>query len=135
MKKLLLTLILTFISTGAMAEWTYIGSNADNTKAYADLSSLCKTDNGVKMWILHDYNTAQNAIGDRVLSEKSLDEYSCEYKQRRTLTFFRFNNNMGNGSVIYSSEEKSDWDSVRPNSIDDFLYKAACGQTNVYCKY
>ena len=115
-----------------MAEWTFVGGD-NQLQAYADLSSLCKTDNGVKMWILHDYNTVQNATGDRVLSEKSLDEYNCEYKQRRTLTFFRFNENMGNGRLIYSSEEESDWDSVRPNSMDDFLYKAACGQTNVYC--
>ena len=62
-----LFLILTLVSTSAMAEWTLVGANDLGITTYVDLDTIHKAGNTFKMWSLYDYKIA----GAKVLSMKS----------------------------------------------------------------
>ncbi len=87
MKKILLALTFVFISSEALAQWTLIGETPDKGgyTIYADLASIRKASNRVKMWILLDYKIEQRTLGATYLSEKIRREFDCEEEQMRTL--------------------------------------------------
>jgi hypothetical protein len=128
MKKLLLTILLTVISTSAMAEWTFLTTNADITKkVYIDVSSIRKNKSQVKMWDLFDFkNPLTNADGSRCLSAKRLVEYDCNNEQSRLLAFVQHSSNMGKGEVVMSYAVPDDWFPVAPNTIEQSLIQATC---------
>ena len=72
MKKLLLTLMLSVVSSSAMAEWVAIGTSADGT-FYVDPATIRKSGNKVKMWRLIDFNSVQETAGEKYLSQKAQD--------------------------------------------------------------
>lgn len=129
MKKPLLTLLLAFISTSAMAEWTAVGEtdNKGGYTAYADFATIRRADNKVKMWVLFDYKTAQKASGVKFLSEKVRREYDCKEGKMRTLAFSFFSWNMEGGEVVFSYSQPREWEPVGDGSVGEALLKTACG--------
>ncbi len=91
MEKLLMALILTFISTGASAEWTFVGDidvgHIEKAALHVDKSSIRKTENGARMWVLYDSKNAQGIEGKKFLSGRRLFEFDCVDERERTLTF------------------------------------------------
>jgi len=130
MKKLLLTLALVFISTDTMAEWTKVGESdrKGGYTAYADLASIRKAGNRVKMWILFDYKIEQKASGTNFLSEKIRREYDCAEEQMRVLAFSLFSWNMEKGELVRSYSQPQKWEEVQPGSMDEAEWKVACGK-------
>ncbi len=129
MKKLLLTLILTLISTSAMAEWTMVDeSSVKDMVVYVDYATIRTKGNLVKMWALYDYKTMQESAGDKYLSEKSQYEYDCLEEQIRTPFNEWFSENMGKGEVVYTHNNILEWAPVPPGSIGETLWKVACGK-------
>ncbi len=127
MKKLLLTLMLTLVSTSALAKWTVVGEVVQYTQ-YVDFATIRKSENKVKMWSLRDIKTVQKVAGSRYSSLKRLREYDCKKEQTRQLAFTWFSGNMGNGLVVYSQSDPSKWRPVGPDSIEKTLWKIACGK-------
>ena len=130
MNKLLFTLILALISTSAMAEWTKVGESDSKGgyTAYADIASIRKAGNRVKMWALFDYQIVQKASGVEFLSEKIRREYDCKEKQMRKLAFSLFSWNMEDGDLIRSYSQPQKWEIVPPDSIDEAEWKVACSE-------
>ena len=128
MKKLLITLTLTFISTLASAEWTRIGESANEGgyTAYADLTSARKAGGRVKMWVLYDYKIEQKASGANFSSKKIRREYNCREEGIRTLAFSLFSWNMEKGELLRSYNQPQKWERVRPESMDELEWNAAC---------
>lgn len=128
MKRLLLTLILSGMSTHTLAEWTKVGES--NTKggftAYADVASIRKAGDRVKMWALFDYKVVQKASGVEFLSEKIRREYDCKEKQMRKLAFSLFSWNMEGGELIRSYSQPQKWEVVPAESLDEAEWKIAC---------
>ena len=77
MNKLLIAALLAVFSTNVMAEWTEVGGNDDRT-TYADLSTIRKSGDKVKMWDLLDHKVAMTVGNTRYLSMTSQHEYDCE---------------------------------------------------------
>lgn len=127
MKKLLLTLMLALVSTGAVAEWIGVSENDDFT-GYADIATISKAGNKVKMWGLVDYRAAQVSPDGQFLSSKSQAEYDCKEKQRRVLAFSWFSGNMEDGEVIHSNSDPGRWMPVAGVSLWETLWKKACGK-------
>lgn len=128
MKKLLLTLMLAFVSTGAMAEWTQVSVN-DVFTQYADFTTIRKTGDKVTMWELLDYKSEQKrAPGTRYWSEKAHKEYACKEEQVRLLAISGFSKRKGDGKVIYSVSAPAKWEPVQPASVSDFLLVKACSE-------
>ena len=123
MKKLLLVLLL--VSAPAFAEWTRVGGN-DILDSYADLATIRKKGNTVKMWVLSGYKAAQPFEGETFLSWKAQEEYDCEEERTRKIYISFHSGNMGGGKVVYSNADASGWEPVPPGSIVESLWKLAC---------
>ena len=130
MKKLLLTLALTFVSTSAIAEWTKVGESdkKGGYTAYADLASIRKVGDRAKMWALFDYKIVQKVSGVDFLSEKIRREYDCKEEQMRILAYSLFGWNMESGDLIRSYSQPQKWEAVQPGNIDETEWKVACGE-------
>jgi hypothetical protein len=126
MRKTILLLLLVG-SSKTMAEWIDVGGN-DYSTIFADPATIRKVDNSVKMLSLYDTDIAQVVGGISFMSSKSLDEYDCKEKQSRTLAFYWYSGNMGEGNILYSNTDANKWNTVMPKSISEALWKIACGK-------
>lgn len=124
----LLALTMTLISTSAMAEWTKVGESSLNGgyTAYADVASIQKAGDRVKMWALFDYQTVQKTSGVEYLSERIRREYDCNQKQMRKLAYKFFSWNMEGGDLIRSYNQPQKWVPIPPDSVDEAEWKVAC---------
>ena len=127
MKKLLVTLMLTLVSTSTMADWTAV-SGDDEITGYADFTTIRKVGNKIKMWILSDYKTLEEVDGDKFLSSKQLWEFDCKEEQQRIVANSTFSGNMGAGKVNYSTSDTGKWKPVAPGSIGKTYWKIACNK-------
>jgi peptidyl-tRNA hydrolase len=108
MKTYALAVLLAFISSNAMSEWSVTGKN-DVITQYADLTTLQKAGNRAKMWGLADFNQAQivkEATEDEFLSAKSQQDYDCARKQTRLISYAWFSEHMGQEKVVFSYSAK-----------------------------
>ena len=130
MSKLLIAVLLAAFSTSVLAEWTAIGEN-ENSVQYANLSTIRKSGNKVKMWDLIDLKVVQvdKYDGARYLSLAVQYEYDCKEETVRMLMFNRHSKNMGAGEVVYSSGAvHREPDPISPDSVSEALFKLACGK-------
>lgn len=102
MSRLLTLVVLLFLSTPAWTEWTQVGNAADAAfGTYVDLATIRKTGNTVKMWSLLDFKTAQRtADGHTYFSGKTQDEYDCDGKRSKSLSFSLHSGRMGRGRLL-----------------------------------
>jgi hypothetical protein len=123
-------MLLAVVSSGAAAEWVGIRSN-DTGTLYADPTTIHRKGSTATMWNLYDYQTAMisKASGKPYLSSKSQNEYECEKRQSRILHTFAHSRNMSAGETVYSwNSPKSRWSSLAPDSVDEMLWRLACGK-------
>lgn len=131
--KLLIAALLAVFSTNVMAEWTRVSGDDDST-AYADLSTIRKSGDKVKMWEMADFTAAQTVKTPSnmlylYLSMESQYEYDCKEETSRMLTFIWYSKNMGAGEVIYKSGNiHAEFEPVAPGSYGGILFKVACGK-------
>ena len=125
MKKLLLILILTAVSSSAMAEWVWVAETdkEDFSTFYADPTTIRRSGNNVKMWVLDDLSTVKL---DSLRSIKSKNEYDCKEKQSRVLFVAFYSEHMGGGETILIRNERSDWEPFPPDSMVGALLEFAC---------
>lgn len=130
MKKLLLTLLVAVVGSNAMAEWVELIKDDEEILAvYVDPTTIRKNGNNVKIWILSDYKKAQELpFLPLYMSIMSQYESNCKEEQSRALNASYHAKNMGRGKVIYSNKNPENWSPVSPDSIDERLWKFACGK-------
>ena len=107
----------------------WVDGNGDFT-AYADLSTIRKSGDKVKMWHLFDFKVAKtSAAGKLFLSSAGQDEYDCKEETSRVLTFNWYSKNMGAGEVVYNSgAAHGEPIPVSPGSMGNTFFKVACGK-------
>ncbi len=128
--KIFIAMLLAAFSTNVLAEWTAVGGN-DSFTTYADLATIRKSGNRVKMWDLFDYKVVMisKANGTRRLSQAGQTEYDCKEETRGLVTFIWYSKNMGAGEVVYSSGAIHDeFEPISPGSTEETLFKVACGK-------
>ena len=125
MRKFVVVLLL--LSTPAWAEWTLVG-DSDASDIYADLATIRKQGDMVKMWSLYDLKTARPFAGTPYLSSKDQDEYDCQRQRTRFLSYSVHSGNMGSGRIIYSDAEPGKWTALPAGSVVEALWKTACDQ-------
>jgi hypothetical protein len=128
MTRLLLIALLVLSSGPAYAEWVAIGSTDDGMTAYADPDTIRRKEEMVKMWVLFDFTTSRSMASHLMLSIKGQEEYDCDGKRRRVLTFSEFSGNMGGGKEVNSTSGESTWVPVDPESVVQTLWTFACGK-------
>ena len=126
--KLLIAALLAVFSTNVLAEWTRVGGN-DTKTTYADLSTIRKSGDRVKMWELLDFKVVQTVNGQRFLSSVIFAEYDCKEETSRVLAFNWYSKNIGAGEVVHNSGTlHGEPQPVSPVSIVNSLLKLACGK-------
>ena len=133
MVKILTIFMLLLVSTNVFAEWTWVGISPDGEiTAYADLKTIRKNGNKVKMWSFFDYKTIKIFSGDntKYLSSRNLNEFDCKNQTLTTITFTWFSENMLNGQIVYNDEISNTHpvDEIPPDSMSHGLFKIACGK-------
>jgi len=126
-KSILLTL-LAVVSTSALGEWTKVEkNNGKGITRYINVATIQETQNKVRMVNLVDYQTAREAIDDKFLSIKVVQEYDCNAVKKRILAFNTYNGNMGKGGVVYTDSSPGEWEVISSiNSVGHVLWEIAC---------
>lgn len=133
MKKLLLVILLTAISTHAMAGWTLVAKSTDDSPNFyfIDKRTIKREGSKVSAWTLTNYATPQDFSGRFYLSIKAKSFYDCKDETEKVLSMVWYEESDGNGKVIDSFHPKANEVETRvivPDTIGDMLMKAACGK-------
>jgi len=125
MHKAILMMLLVVVSSSVMAEWVEIAKDEEETfTAYADPTTIRKTDNRVKIWILTDHKMVQEP--DDMKSSISLDEYDCKKKERRLLFLAAYSEHMTEGETVFTYNERSSWTPALSGSVSEAVLEFAC---------
>jgi len=123
----ILILLLTTISSHAIAEWINISTNSNVSTIYVDPATIQKLDDRTKMWILFDYRKAIIESGDKIMSIKKREEYDCNKSQARLLYISKHSGRFTEGKAVYVNEiPYNEWIPVIPSSISEDLWRYAC---------
>ena len=129
MKRLLLTILLFLSGNPAYANWVAVGGKVEaEMGAYADPVTMRREGDLVKMEVLFDFKTRQTKAGVSYSSANAQMEYDCAEQRFRGLAVMYFSGNMGNGQLLDRSSGKGKWLPVSPGSLDQTLWKVACGK-------
>ncbi|MDP3742730.1 MAG: hypothetical protein Q8Q76_00105 [Methylotenera sp.] len=130
MKKLLITLTLTLISTNTIAGWTeFSGSSSDaSVKTYYNQASARNKDHVMRVWQAKDYATPQTIDNKTYLSVKSLLEVNCKTKMLRTMAYTHYDQNIGRGESVLKNSNPAEWEYIAPDITGEAMRKLYCGQ-------
>ena len=127
MRKVIFMMLLAVVTNSAMAKWAEVGATAIFT-AYVDPATIQKAGNRVKMWDLFDFSITQTLMDKQFHSIKSQREFDCKETSMRLLYTTSHTLKMGAGSIVYTSNLVRDWAPVPPESINEILWRFACGK-------
>jgi hypothetical protein len=107
-----------------------VGVSSDGTvTAYADPSTILKVGKKVRMWHLSDFKTAWTLDdGTQYMSSQGQSEFDCGERKLRELYFIFYSGNMRSGEAVSKIETPSKWSPVSPDSMNEALWKIACGK-------
>jgi len=127
MKRLILTLILAIVSSGAMADWTRLDKTESFT-LYVN-AAIDRWGNVTKMSDLRDFKAPQQ-LGSfpPYMSAQVEGEYDCKAARSRTIYMTFFSGNMGKGKVITSGNAPApiEWAPIAEGTIIEVLWRFAC---------
>ena len=128
MWKSFLMAFLTVVSTSALSEWIKVEKiSSEGITRYVDVSTIQKNKNKVRMINLIDYQTKREALDDKFLSIKVVQEYDCNEVKKRILAFNTYSGNMGKGEALYRDTSPNEWKIVSsPGSSGLTLWETAC---------
>jgi hypothetical protein len=121
--RVILMLVMVLLSNEVMASWSQITLN-NEAIIYADLSTIQKTGNLVKMWDISDFK--KKSVPDKFLSIKSLHEFDCKLSQSRVINFAMYSGNMASGKVVQISNAVHAWLPVKTGGVSVALWTTAC---------
>ena len=128
MKRLLI--LLTLVSQPAWAEWVRLGQAntgaPDSFTSYLDPATVRKTSNGRRAWLMTSFEKPQTFFGKDYLSVRQLLEFDCVGERVRSLQVVINAGKTGDGKLVESSDDPSNWNVSPPGSIWDTQLKAVC---------
>jgi len=121
--------MLVFISTSVMAEWTAVKWNHEDggLTLYVDYTTIRKEGDRVKMLSLADFEVVEKNEVD-LFSSRAQNEYDCKEKKIRQLFYSLYSGSMGKGKMEHSNSEHLKWMPVQPGSMEDAMWRVACGK-------
>lgn len=116
-------MLLTVVSSNAMAEWMKVGHNEDIT-VYTDLSTVSRAENMVKLWKLVDFQkTPAQDFTKPFRSFKVQIEFDCNQGNSRRVAHIFYSDNMGGGEAVLTEDIDEKW---ILHNLNDALWKIAC---------
>ncbi len=126
MMRLLIALCAVFISPLATAEWVEFSKGTDS-KDYYDPETLTNK-RYTRVMILINYKNKNKA--DRWVSEKTLYEANCKFKQLRMIKMSIYDGEMGEGNMVGSRVRPENWGYVPRDTQYLDLLNLLCGGKN-----
>jgi len=134
MRKAMFLAVLVFASCAATAtvgikrNWASVFDDDDAT-TYVFPSSIHRQGDKATMWSLVSFKAPQRTSRAKVpfMSEKSAEEYDCQERRFRTLSYALHRETMGVGETVYAKTAPDQWQEVLPDSDIEILWKVACG--------
>ncbi len=128
MKHLILIVVLVLSGGVAYAEWVLIAKSKtqDGMTTYADPHTIQRKGELVKMWVLFDFETAQQGAGGPFLSMRILRQFNCSEERTRLLLTTWFSDNMGAGDITFYNDDRQKWQPIPPGSSFHALWASAC---------
>jgi len=123
-------LVLAALCGSAAAAWESVGTGDDGMVVYADRTTIQKSGDEVKMWVLLDYKTDQkDDSGKPYRSTKLLHDYDCKDARGRTIYYSLHAGQMATGALLSSEVRRdSEWLPASRAIIGETLWKIACGR-------
>lgn len=129
MKLIASALVLAALSCNAAAEWVMVNDH-DDYIAYADPATLSRDGNRVQMRDLIDLKAPRaSPYGNQHASSTAHSEFDCENSRIRTIAFSLHSGQMGNGDLVETTAESSNWLPVMPGTLLNVLLQFACSPT------
>ncbi|MES2955389.1 MAG: surface-adhesin E family protein [Pseudomonadota bacterium] len=128
MKRLLLSLAISCLSTGVAAQWTPVIVD-EMVITYIDRNTLRGTRDKsgmVRMWWLMDYQLVQIADERGYFSRVHHSEFDCKGQRMRLLSVALLSERMGHGDVVFEDPVPRKWTPVQDRSFHDALLDIAC---------
>ncbi len=128
MKRLLLSLAISCLSTGVAAQWTPVIVD-EMVITYIDRNTLRGTRDKsgmVRMWWLMDYQLVQIADERGYFSRVHHSEFDCKGQRMRLLSVALLSERMGHGDVVFEDPVPRKWTPVQDQSFQDALRDIAC---------
>jgi len=123
-KKIILSVLMAAMSTGAMAEW--VGYAESKTTAfYLDPATIRKDDNFRKVWSVQDLKQ-RHKNGE--MSLRLLQEFDCKEDRFRILSYSKHSGPMVSGEILGSQSSPSKWEYIPPETISNTLLEIVCRQ-------
>ena len=126
MMKLLIALFVLLISPLATAEWVEF-SKGTNSKYYYDSETLTNK-RYPRVMILINYKNKNKT--DRWVSEKTVYEANCKFKQMRMIKMSIYDGEMGEGTMVGSRVRPENWGYVPRDTQYLDLLNLLCGGKN-----
>ncbi|QWD76637.1 hypothetical protein ICV32_02950 [Polynucleobacter sp. MWH-UH24A] len=126
MKKLI-PISLLFFSVNGYCDWFKV-TESNSMTVYIDDSKITKKDKFIRIWSLHNMNKPEKLRDGKVYqSYVTFNEIDCNEEKSRDLKLTLYQNEMGKGSVVFTSDEISKWSFSGPGTIGDSLVRFSCG--------
>ena len=123
--------LLLLSSVPAHAEWRPISyaEGAGGFTIYVDPTTVRRTGDSVKMWVLYDFKFVQVIQGKSYLSATWQQQFDCAEHRSRHLAYKYHSDNMGNGKVMFEGDDEGNkWSLVAPKSTAAILWNIVCGK-------
>lgn len=135
MKKLLLTILLIFISPNALAEWSLVTWTEDDDAVSfsVNMKTIKRNGNKVTVWELMEFLKPQKIDSKEYLSRKTKSLYDCENETRKDLANVLYEKHLleGGGKVIKTfnrTEQEAEEKAIVPGSIGYLLMEKVCSK-------
>lgn len=126
MKKLI-PIFLLFFSINGHCGWFKV-TESDSMSVFIEDSKVTKKDKLIRIWSLYSLNFPQKlSDGETYQSYVLLKEIDCFEGKSRDLSTTLYQEVMGKGKVIYTSDEFSKWSFSRPGTVGESLNQFSCG--------
>jgi hypothetical protein len=128
LKLLAVFLMLSGMSSAALAEWVRIYGN-DQLNAYADAASIRKKGNITKVIALFDFRD-ERVLKDGMPYQSIVreTEFNCKQNQQRMVSFAIYSAKMAKGKIVESGDEAQDWKTVSREQVARDMKKYVCSR-------
>ena len=117
-------ILLTLATSPAWAKWVIIDETTHVTQ-YFDPATVRINGNLRRIWILQNLKV-RNSDGE--LSTRMLAEYDCKAVRSKVISLSTHSGSMASGKTILSGNEPVDWSGIPPGSVEEDIFKVACGK-------
>ena len=129
--RLIAALAFVTLSAAAHAEWQEIDRFDDDTRIYVDRKTARR--DGTMAEILHLVRWGEPQVDPGLppyLSTVVRTAYDCTGKKERYLASTSYAGNLGNGATVVADEDAAEgWSSISEDSMEEKIWRVACGMT------